>query len=122
MVKGLTDSPGLNPNVAPLPGFRATSMNQSVYVILNATGVPQSAPAIYVPAGASVTIRAHNGTSTGNAGLVRLAQQPELLSGTQGDPLTPDSDVSWPCDHLGQVWIAGTAGDGVRISIQAGRR
>jgi hypothetical protein len=115
---GLRDSPG----VAAKPGFLRKSVNQSVYVIIAVTGVPQPAPPINVPGGSQVSIRAHNGLDAGNQHIVRISHQPELLSGIEGDPITPDSAITWPCDHLGQIWIAGTAGDGVRISIQAGRQ
>jgi hypothetical protein len=114
---GFRNSPG----VAFKPGFLTRSINQSVYVILNATGVPQQAPPINVPAGTLVSIRAHNGANGGNVATVRISHQPELLGSTDGDPITPDSDISWPCDNLGQIWVVGTAGDGIRISIQAGR-
>jgi hypothetical protein len=122
MPTGKKDSPGMNPNAAPLPGFRAASFNQSFYLILQNTGVAQPAPALNVPRGASVTIRAHNGTTTGNAAIIRLGRHPELLNGIDGDPITPDSDIAWPCDSTGEIWAKGTAGDGNRISIQAGRR
>jgi len=120
---GLRNSVGLinAPGLAAKPGFMPTSVNQSVYVILGATGVPQQAPPINVPGGTLVSIRAHNGTNAGNANIVRISRQPELLGEIDGDPITPDSDISWPCDNLGQIWVVGTAGDGIRISIQAGR-
>lgn len=44
---GLTNAPG----VAAKPGFFATNINQSFYVILAATGVPQQAPNLFVPPG-----------------------------------------------------------------------
>jgi hypothetical protein len=115
--QGLHDSVG----VAAKPGKLATSINQSVYVILAATGVPQRAPSMNVPAGVLVSIRAHNGTNAGNTNIVRIGRQPELLSGIEGDPITPDSDIAWPCDMLHEIWVVGTAGDGIRISIQAQR-
>ena len=115
---GLRNSPGVNPK----PGFAATSINFSFYVIILTTGVPQRAPTNYVPAGTTVAIRAHNGQAAGNQGLIRLGYQPELLTGTDGDPITPDSEISWPCDNTHEIWVAGIAGDGIRVSVQAGRR
>lgn len=115
---GLSNSSSLNAK----PGFGTTSVNQSVYVILRATGVPQQAPPIVVPGGSMVAIRAHNGANAGNQYLIRVSRQPELLGSQDGDPITPDSEISWPCDNLGQIWVVGTAGDGIRISIQRGSR
>jgi hypothetical protein len=114
---GLKDSPG----VAAKPGFAAITSNQSFYVILRTTGVAQQAPPMFVPPGASVSIRAHNGANTGNTNVVYVGHQPELLAGTGGDPITPDSDISWPCNSCGEIWVNGTAGDGIRVSIQAQR-
>jgi hypothetical protein len=67
------------------------------------TNVPQQAPQIVVPPNSMVAIRAHNGTNLGNANLVRIGRQPELLGSMDGDPITPDSEISWPCDNLGQI-------------------
>lgn len=114
---GLTNAPG----VAFKPGFLPTSINNAFYVILGATGVPQQAQPVYVPPGALVSVRAHNGTDAGNAHIVRLGRDPDTLSGVNGDPITPDSDISWPCDNTVTMWVVGTEGDGVRVSIQAGR-
>jgi hypothetical protein len=109
--------------VSVKPGKRATSVNRSFYVIVptGGTGVPVQAPSIFVPGGCTVAIRAHNGQNTGNTNIMRVANQQEILAGSGGDPITPDTEISWPCDNTGQIWIAGTAADGVRISIQAGR-
>jgi hypothetical protein len=115
--QGLTNSPG----VQAKPGFLATTINQSFYVILAVTGVPQQCPPMYVPPGAQVSIRAHNGTDAGNQHIVRLAHQPELLGSTQGNPITPDSDISWPCNSTGEIWVVGNLGDGINVSIQAQR-
>jgi hypothetical protein len=71
--------------------------------------------------GATVTIRAHNGTNTGNANFVRVAHQPEILTGIGGDPITPDSEITWPADQTGQIWVVGTAADGINVKIQATR-
>lgn len=114
---GLRDSPG----VAHKQGVMHTTTNQSFYVILAVTGKPQQAPPMYVPPGAQVSVRAHNGLDGGNQHVVRLAHQPELLGAIEGDPITPDSDISWPCNTTGDIWVVGTAGDGIRVSVQAQR-
>jgi len=116
---GLTNSPNVQAqNRAPNSVSR--SVNQAFYVIIRTSNVPQQAPAVFVPRGASVLIRAHNGTSNGNADLVRVSDHQELLGTIDGDPITPDSEITWPCD-VTNFWIVGTAGDGVRVAIQAGR-
>ena len=120
--QGLSDSPGLSQNGTPnLIQKSGKAINQSFYVIIRTTGAPQPATAMNVPDGSLVTIRAHNGTANGNGALVSVSQQPEILNGAGGDPITPDSDITWPCDHTGQVWVLGNAGDGIRISIQASK-
>jgi hypothetical protein len=115
---GLTNAPG----VSAKPGWMPKAFNNAHYVILDATGKPQPAQPVYVPAGSVVMIRAHNGVDAGNQHVIRVAHSPEELTGTGGDPLTPDTEITWPCDNTGVIWVSGTAGDGVRIAIQAGRK
>lgn len=115
---GLRNSPG----VAAKPGFGPQAVNISHQVLINTTGVPQQLQPIMVPPGTLVAIRAHNGTDAGNQHVVRLADNSEALTGNLGSVITPDSEISWPCDNTGQIWVVGTAGDGVQIKIQRGRQ
>ena len=118
---GLRNSPTIGTSGGK-PPFLVHAINRSLYVIIATANVPVPAQAMNVPPGAAVGIRAHNGTEAGNQKIVRIAGSPEELSNGGGDPLTPDTEISWPCDHLGQIWIAGAnVGDGVRISIQGAR-
>ncbi|MGA9071864.1 MAG: hypothetical protein WB424_16495 [Terracidiphilus sp.] len=117
---GLSDAPSIQ-NQKPR-NTAAKSINHSHFVIPPVINVPFQAQPIYVPPGTLVSIRAHNGTNAGNVNPVRIGHNYDELSGTGGDPITPDSDISWPCDNTGQIWVISSyAGDGVRISIQAGR-
>lgn len=113
---GLSNAPG----VSTKPGWITRNINNAFYVIIPASGLVRS-PHMTVPPGAAVNVRAHNGTNAGNANVVRISSQPELLGTIDGDPITPDSEIVWPCDTTGEIWVAGTAGDGIRVSIQANR-
>lgn len=117
---GLSNSPG----VAAKPGFGATAINIAYQVLIAATGVPQVLPGVTIPPGTLVAIRAHNGTDAGNQHVVRVADNRDALTtaGTLGSTITPDSEISWPCDNGGTIWVVGTAGDGVQIKIQRGRQ
>jgi hypothetical protein len=120
MPTGLTDSPALigetNSMFVRLP---QAAINTSIQVIFAATGVPQPLPGIRVPVQATVRIRAHNGTNAGNAAPCRAALYREALTGTGGDVMTPDTEIIYPLDNTAQVWVVGTAGDGVLCSIRA---
>lgn len=118
--QGLTNSPGLPGG--PVTGVKlspgatiGSTVNQGFYVIIAATGVPQRAPHMFVPPGAQVLVRAHNG-GAGNNNTVYLDQAPEFPNG--GDPITPDSEITWATDNTINLWLKGTAGDGIRISVQ----
>lgn len=107
--------------LAPKPSWQPVSINRAYYVILKASGVPQQGPSVFVPPNTLVSVRAHNGTNAGNTNTIRISKRPETFGIIDGDPLTPDSDISWPVDNLNQLWVLGTAGDGVRVAIQAGK-
>lgn len=117
--QGLSNSPGLSSGVltAPVQGF---AVNEQLLIVIptGQTGVAQRVPPLRVPPGCQVAIRAHNGTDAGNSHIVRLASQPELLFGVGGIIITPDSDESYPCEHGGQIFFVGTAGDGIVFTIK----
>jgi hypothetical protein len=105
-------------NPLPIVPGRAVldSVNISFLVLLGLTGVAQPVPGFHVPQGATVRVRGHNGTPTGNAQNVSLAEYREQ---TQGDLLTPNTEIVWACTNTNQIWVRGTAGDGVTVSIRS---
>lgn len=115
---GLRNSPG----VTGKPGMGPRAINISHQALIVTTGSPQQLTPLFVPEGSLVSLRAHNGTDNGNQHIIRVADHPELLTGSLGTVITPDSEISWPCDNTGQIWVAGTASDGVQIKIQRGRQ
>jgi hypothetical protein len=115
---GLTNSPGVKS-----PVLNRKVVNHAHYVVIDANGIPKQAQGVAFPAGASVTVRAHNGTSAGNSDVVRIGHSyDELTSSQGGDPITPDSEISWPANTGAGIFIVGTKGDGIRVSVQAGRQ
>lgn len=91
----------------------------SVQVIFTATNVPRRLPPLVVPPGCSVQLGGTNGTAA-NAQLAQAALYPEQLF--QGARLIPPSNgpqdaVSFPVDNLYQIWVMGTEGDGVYVSV-----
>jgi hypothetical protein len=111
---------GVNKGKAPTPSLPRAAINIQSQLVFAATGVPQALPVIHVPADCIVYIRAHNGT-TGNAQNCRIAMsREELIAGNaMGSTLTPNTEVPFPVDHLGQIWAVGTAGDGIIARINA---
>jgi hypothetical protein len=92
------------------------AINCSFYVILRATGVPQQCPGFEVPTSATVRVLAHNNQPTGNAGIVQVAESYD--KGAQGDVLTPGNEKLYPVKSTAQIFITGTAGDGVLVTVK----
>jgi hypothetical protein len=93
---------------------QAGTVQDSFNVVLTATGVPQQGPGYRVPSGCRVRVRANNGTTTGNAQVIFVLDH---QSSTVGKPLAPLDDIEHPADTLNKIWIKGTAGDGVVLSV-----
>lgn len=93
------------------------AVNFQYRMIFAATGVPQQFPALVVPMGLSVTLRASNSTLAGNAGMVRVAATQDGLDGGAGRAISPDTVISFPVDHMAQIWAVGTAGDGIIADV-----
>jgi len=119
--QGLRDSTqplGKNTGGVP-PYLNKKNINRTFKAVIATTGVPQPLPPVNVENAASVAIRGYNGT-TGNAQPVWSGLHRESVTPLgQGDPITPDTEINYPVDNLGQIWICGTAGDGVVVSIRA---
>ena len=64
-------------------------------------------------------VRGADGTTTGNAHPVRIGLNREELNGTGGTVISGSTDCSYPVDSMGHIWAAGTAGDGIIISVRA---
>lgn len=121
MPTGQNDSPAEQnqQNVPYGQGAKAGAVNISIRTIIETTGVPLRSTGVFVPQGATVRVRAHNGTTTGNSAPVRLGSYREmLLEESVGDVLTPDTEIIFPVDNLAQIWVTGTAGDGIIVSIR----
>lgn len=121
MPTGVNNSPAVKDQLKPA-FIQQNAVNENYYIIVGTTGRPAQGPPIEVQPGTSVTLRAHNGQDAGNAKLVRVARRVSMLGAKLGTPITPDSEISWPCNNLREVCVVGTAGDGVCINVQAGRR
>lgn len=97
------------------------AVNIVLQLIFAATGVPMKFPAIRVPAGLTVGLTGTNG-SAANAQSAYAASYPENLTGigrvVVPPSISPQNEVQFPADNLGQIWVMGTAGDGVVATIR----
>jgi hypothetical protein len=97
------------------------AVNIVIQLIFAATGVPMKFPAVAVPPGLTVGLTGTNGT-VANTANAYAASYPENLTqaGRVVIPptLSPQSEVQFPADNLGQIWVMGTAGDGVVATIR----
>ena len=128
MPTGLNNSPGL---AAPGSLFPSNIPNKTVNrapqdavnvtltTLIRTTGVPQPATPYQVPPQASVNVRGQNGTTAGNTGPVYVGLNPEELSNGGGRQVTPDTEIFYPVSNAGQIWVRGTAGDGIQVTINA---
>jgi hypothetical protein len=98
--------------------FRSSAINVNLQIVIPAAGIAgcQGFP---VPHGATVRILAHNGTDTGNTKVIRVSDNPGGVSGPRSTPLPPNSEITYPVDNLGMIFIAGTPGDGALVSVKA---
>ena len=124
MPTGLKNSPDLGgPGGMPEWAMQPRqAVNRQFTAIIATTGLAQPLPPVHVPPGANVSVRGHNG-ATGNTAVVRASvSRADLLQTNGGNPITPDTEISFPVDNVGQIWIVGTAGDGVVVAIRAPKR
>jgi hypothetical protein len=114
MPTGLKNSPPLGQGLVSSQPRKA--INFTIPLIFQATGVPITFPGLIVPEGLSVSLR--GATALGvNASIVRVAENREGLQSGGGRIITPDTEISFPVDHLGQVWAVGTLNDGLIATI-----
>jgi hypothetical protein len=117
MPTGLQNSPPFfSPKqTAPAGKFPLPAINEQFAVVIASTGVPQPCPARRVPPGAQVTVRG----KVGNAAPVMTGLYREAVAGSAGYAVTADTEVFYPVDNLGLIWINGTAGDSALVAIRA---
>jgi len=129
---GLTNTPGLGglgpqtTGYATIPtrrgnGQTSPSVNYDFTIVFAATGVPQACQPLAIAPGWAVSVRGNNGTLSGNANPVYVAKtRARLLLSVMPQPITPDTEISFPVDNTGQIWGVGTEGDGIIVSIRRG--
>ncbi len=99
------------------PTKQGYAVDQTFSVVLAADNVPQVCHGYQVPEGATVRVRANNGTTAGNSAVIFVASNRRALLQGLGKPLAPLDDVLNPVSNTAQIWIMGKAGDGVVIGI-----
>ena len=93
------------------------AVNRSFPVILAAANTPQAAPGFIPPPGALVRVRANNGTSLGNSGIVFVGTYREEFKGGGGIPLSNGDIIPFPVENLAHAYVYGAAGDGVIFTV-----
>jgi hypothetical protein len=127
MPTGLHNTPGpfgagiLGTGAGPFTGgLPKGAINKQVAASLRASGVPQPAPLIFVAPGENVFIRGSGSWGQVNQEPVYLGLSREDVNYFgKGYSLTPDTEISYPVDHTGQIWFNGTEGDSITISVRA---
>jgi hypothetical protein len=113
---GAVGDSGKKHNLPIDEGKRPGSVNVVGFnVLLAATGVDQQLPAYPVGHTGVVRLKATNGTLAGNADVITVG----LYRGGQQYTLDPFDEVEFPVDTLAQVWVKGTAADGVQATVKA---
>ena len=93
------------------------AVNFTFQLVLTATGVPQVVPGLIVPSNATVRVRGNNGTTAGNAKQIYVGASRDAVLNGGGTVLAPLDDIPFPADNTGVIWVNGTAGDGVVVSV-----
>ncbi len=95
------------------------SLDVTLQVNFEVTGQAYAVPSFIVPPGASVTLypAGKNGLNTNPC---YVATDPESLGGSYSSTLPAGQDVSLPLtvDNTGNIWVSGTAGNGVTVKVQ----
>jgi len=100
---------------SPRPSTRPL---RSFLCLIAATGVPQPVPGCAVPPGSTVKLRAGNNTAAGNAAQIQFGLYRDAFASGHGSPMLNDDMVDCPVGNTAEIWIQGTAGDGLVVSIQ----
>lgn len=107
MPTGLFNSPNSETPATPQIGPRR-AINQAYQIVFLADDTPIRFPFVIVPLGCSVAVRGDNGSGA-NANPAFVGDNPQELNQT----ITPDTEINYPSDNLGQIWAMGKAGDGL---------
>ena len=118
----VTATPSLNSLLSGLPNSGAPKaqalpsgmVHWSTKVVILASDTPQPLPGYAVPSGCNVRLRA----PSGNADAAFFANYPDKLIAGNGVPLAPQDDVIEQASNLANIWIMGTAGDSIAVSVQ----
>lgn len=92
---------------------------RSVQVIIpaNMENIPIPVPAIFVPDGYLVRVRAVNALATGNVQVIYVAEYREAFQSGHATPLAPFDDQQYQVNNTGKLWICGHIADGVVITV-----
>lgn len=92
------------------------AVNVTLPITIAADNTPMKLPGLQVPAGLGVSLR--GATKLGaNVSVVRVSTDPDELRQGGGRVITPDTEIGFPCNHLGELWYMGTAADGLIVTI-----
>jgi hypothetical protein len=99
--------------LTPGPGIQVTF--QLVFVT---TGKVIQCPKFRLQSGMAVTLSPVNGTAV-NANPCSVAERAQLVGTSSARMLPAGSDVTigWTCDNTAQIFAAGTAGDGLLVTV-----
>jgi hypothetical protein len=78
---------------------------------------PMRFPSVIVPLGCSSVLRGGNGSQP-NAGNVFVGEYPDQLLDIGRITISPDTEIAYPVDNLGQIFCAGAAGDGLIATVR----
>ena len=106
------------------PRLHEEPVNETFHIIC--TGSPQNGTHYPVPPGCAVYVRGANGTQGGNTNAVAVGtDRGDVADYTLGSSMSahsqlvaPNTQIGFPCTDLNEIWIMGSVGDGVQISIQ----
>lgn len=114
-----SSGPGANSAAiaARVAASRTSVVLVSFPISIQATGVPQQVPAYVVPDGYQVRIRANNGTIGSNAAMLFVAQYYDAFAAGHASPVNQFDDLQFQVNNTGSLWIKGTQGDGIVLTI-----
>jgi len=122
MPTGLKNSPPPFPSNIPTQRRSAVpqpAINITATVVIDADGVPKNSPPYAIALQASVNVRGSNGKPAGNSAPVFVGLTLDEVLNGRGRMITPDTEIFFPVDNAVTIWVNGTAGDGIQVTITA---